>query len=269
MEVVNKIHGGLIGRAYFAKAWYSNTRKSIGEGKVAPVPATLDWELWQGPVPRREYKDNLHPYNWHWFKIYGTGEALNNGTHEVDVCRWALGVDYPHKVTAAGGRYQFKDDWQFYDTILTNFEYDDKMITWEGKSCNGMKYYNRDRGSTIMGTTGSVLVDRDGYEVFDLKGKKVDEFKTGGATSSSDLTGRDSMTDAHFANFIAGIQKGEKLNAPIEVGNVAVTMLQLSNFAWDLHRELNLDTTNGKVLNDKEAMKLWSREYEKGWEPRV
>jgi predicted dehydrogenase len=269
IEVVNKIHSGLIGRAYFAKAWYSNTRKSIGEGKVAPVPATLDWDLWQGPVPRREYKDNLHPYNWHWFKIYGTGEALNNGTHEVDVCRWALGVDYPNKVTAAGGRYQFKDDWQFYDTILTNFEYDDKMITWEGKSCNGMKYYNRDRGSTIIGTTGSVLVDRDGYEVFDLKGKMVDEFKTGGATSSSDLTGRDSMTDAHFANFIAGIQKGEKLNAPIEVGNVAVTMLQLSNFAWDLHRELNLDTANGKVLNDKDAMKLWTREYEKGWEPRV
>jgi predicted dehydrogenase len=269
IEIVNKIHGGLIGRAYFAKAWYSNTRKSIGEGKVVAVPATLNWDLWQGPVPRREYKSNLHPYNWHWFKIYGTGEALNNGTHEVDVCRWALGVDFPNKVTSAGGRYQFKDDWQFYDTILTNFEYDDKMITWEGKSCNGMKYYDRDRGSTIMGTTGSVLVDRDGYEVYDLKGKKVDDFKTGGATSSSDLTGRDSMTDAHFANFIAGIQKGEKLNAPIEVGNVAVTMLQLSNFAWDLHRELNLDTANGKILNDPEAMKFWTREYEKGWEPRV
>jgi predicted dehydrogenase len=269
IEIIKKIHDGLIGRAYFAKAWYSNTRKSIGVGKVIPVPATLDWELWQGPVPRRPYKDNVHPYNWHWFRIYGTGESLNNGTHEVDVCRWALGVDYPNRVTASGGRYQFKDDWQFYDTLVTSFEYDDKLITWEGKSCQGMKYYGRDRGATILGTTGTVLVDRDGYEIYDLNGKKTDEFKTGSATSSSDLTGRDSMTDAHFANFIAGIRTGEKLNAPVATGNVAVTMLQLSNIAWEVNRELKLDTADGKILNDPEAMKGWGREYEKGWAPHL
>ena len=103
------------------------------------------------------YKDNVQPYNWHWFKIYGTGETLNNGTHEVDVCRWALGVDYPNRVTSSGGRYQFKDDWQFYDTLVTSFEYDDKMISWEGKCCQGMKFYDRDRGSTIMGTTAPCL----------------------------------------------------------------------------------------------------------------
>ncbi|WP_158750288.1 Gfo/Idh/MocA family protein [Acidobacterium sp. S8] len=269
IEIVNKIHDGLIGRAYFAKAWYSNTRKSIGEGKVAPVPTTLDWDLWQGPAPRRPYKDNLHPYNWHWFRIYGTGEALNNGTHEVDVCRWALGVDYPKRITSSGGRYQFKDDWQFYDTLVTSFEYDDKLLTWEGKSCQGMKYYGRDRGSTIMGTTGTVLVDRDGYEIYDLHGKKTDEFKVGSTTSSSDLTGRDSMTDDHFANFIAGIRKGEKLNAPIEVGNVAVTMLQLSNIAWEVNRELKIDSSNGHIMGDAEAMKGWSRDYEKGWAPHI
>jgi len=269
IEIVNKIHDGLIGRAYFAKAWYSNTRKSIGEGKVAPVPTTLDWDLWQGPAPRRPYKDNLHPYNWHWFRIYGTGEALNNGTHEVDVCRWALGVDYPKRITSSGGRYQFKDDWQFYDTLVTSFEYDDKLLTWEGKSCQGMKYYGRDRGSTIMGTTGTVLVDRDGYEIYDLHGKKTDEFKVGSTTSSSDLTGRDSMTDDHFANFIAGIRKGEKLNAPIEVGNIAVTMLQLSNIAWEVNRELKIDSSNGHIMGDAEAMKGWSRDYEKGWAPHI
>lgn len=269
IEIVDKIHNGLIGRAYYAKAWYSNVRKSIGIGKEAPVPPQLDWDLWQGPAPRRPYKDNVQPYNWHWFKIYGTGETLNNGTHEVDVCRWALGVDYPNRITSSGGRYHFKDDWQFYDTLVTSFEYDDKLISWEGKCCQGMKFYNRDRGSTIMGTTGSVLVDRDGYEVYDLKGNKTSEFKTGKATSSSDLTGRDSMTDAHFANFIAAIRTGEKLNAPVSIGNVAVTMLQLSNVAWEVNRALHLDTRDGKVQNDPEAMKMWGREYEKGWAPHL
>jgi hypothetical protein len=132
-----------------------------------------------------------------------------------------------------------------------------------------MKFYGRDRGSVIMGTTGSVLVDRDGYEIYDLKGNKTKEFKTGGETSSSDLTGRDSMTDAHFANFIAGVRKGEKLNAPVSIGNVAVTMLQLSNVAWEVNRELQLDTSNAHILNNPEAMKYWGREYEKGWEPHL
>lgn len=269
IEIIDKIHGGLIGRPYFAKAWYSNTRKSIGVGKEAPVPPQLDWDLWQGPAPRRPYRDNVHPYNWHWFKIYGTGETLNNGTHEVDICRWALGVDYPKRVTASGGRYHFHDDWQFYDTLVTNYEYDDQMICWEGKSCQGMKYYGRDRGSTIMGTTGTVLVDRDGYEVYDLKGKKTNEYKTGLHTLSADLLGRDTMTDAHFANFIDGIRKGEKLRTPIEVGNVAVTMLELSNIAWEVQRELKLDPRDGRIQDDPEAMKLWGREYQPGWEPHV
>ncbi len=270
IETVDKIHNGLVGRPYFAKAWYSNVRKSIGIGKQAPVPAQLDWDLWQGPAPRMPYKDNVQPYNWHWFQMYGTGETLNNGTHEVDVCRWALGVDYPERVTASGGRYHFHDDdWQFYDTLVTNFAYQDKLISWDGKCCEGMKYYGRDRGSVIMGTTGSVLIDRDGYEIYDLKGNKTSEFKVGTQTSSADLTGRDSMTDAHFANLIAGIRKGEALHSPVAVGNVAVTMLQLSNIAWEVKRELQLDPADGRIQKDAQAMKLWDREYEPGWAPSV
>ena len=269
IEIIQKIREGIIGRPYFAKTWYVNTRKSIGHGKEVPAPTRLDWDLWQGPAPRRPYSDNVHPYNWHWFRVYGTGETLNNGTHEVDVCRWALGVDYPKRVTSSGGRYHFKDDWQFYDTLVTSFEYDDALIAWEGKSCQGMKYYGRDRGSTIMGTTGTVLVDRDGYEIYDLAGKKVSEMNAGSKTSSADLVGRDSMTDAHFANFINAVRQQEKLNAPIADGNISVSLLHLSNIAWEVNRELQLDPADGHIKSDPEAMKMWSREYEKGWEPRL
>ena len=270
IEIVDKIHNGAVGRAYLAKTWYVNTRKSIGVGKPAPVPATLDWDLWQGPAPRQAYTDNVQPYNWHWFKKWGTGESLNNGTHEIDVARWALQVDFPERVTASAGRYHFKDDWQFYDTMMTNLEYPDKMISWDGMCCNGMKYWNRDRGTVIEGTEGSVLVDRDGYEIYDLKGNKKSEFKSRNEkTSSTDTVGRDSMTDAHFANFIAGIRKGEKLHSPIAVGNVSVTLMQLSNIAWEVQRELKINTPDGHVLNDPGAMKFWGREYEKGWAPHL
>jgi hypothetical protein len=152
---------------------------------------------------------------------------------------------------------------------VTSFEYEDKMLTWEGTCCQGMKCYGRDRGSAILGTTGTVVVDRDGYEIYDLKGNKTKEFKAGSTTSSVDLQGADSMTDRHFANFIAGIRKGEKLNAPISAGNIAVTMLQVSNIAWEVNRELQLDTKDGRIQGDAEAMKMWGREYEKGWVPHV
>ena len=267
IEIINRIKNGLIGRPYFAKAWYANTRNSIGVGKIVPIPDDLDWQLWQGPAPRRPYKDNIHPYNWHWFWNWGTGEALNNGTHEVDVCRWALGVDFPKTVTSSGGRYHFNDDWEFYDTLVTSFEYDGKMISWEGLSCQGKRSYGRDRGAAIEGTEGTVIIDRSGYEVFSLEDKKIDEFKTENKSTTQDLTSADDMTDAHFRNFINGIRVGEQLHSPVEEASISVTTLLLSNIAWKMNRALTLDVRTGHILNDAKAMEMWGREYEKGWEP--
>lgn len=269
-QIVDRIHNGLIGKAYWGETWYANTRKSIGTGAPTPVPATLDWDLWQGPAPRQAYRDNVHPYNWHWFKDWGTGEALNNGTHEVDVARWALGVDYPNRVTAAGGRYAFHDDWQFYDTLDTSFEYPDHLITWKGASCSGKKTYGRDRGIAIHGTEGTVVIDRAGYDVFSQADSIINQYRvpTHAATASSDTVGADSMTDAHFANLIAAIRSGEPLNQPIAQGNVSTTLVQLSNIAWFTQRVLTLDA-QGHIANDTPAEALTRRTYEKGWAPRV
>ncbi len=271
IEIVGKIHNGLIGRAYWAETWYTNRRKPIGVGKAAPVPATLDWDLWQGPAPRREYKDNIHPYNWHWFTHWGTGETLNNGTHEVDVARWALGAGFPTAVTAAGGRYAAHDDWQFYDTLETTFTYPDQMISWKGDCCSGKTTYGRDRGVCVHGTSGNVIVDRDGYDVFDPKDKLITSYRVpkGGSTSSADLVGADSMTDRHFANTIAAIRGTEALRQPVAQGNVAVTMLQLSNIAYFTGRELKTNPETFAILGDPPAEAMTKRSYEKGWAPKV
>ncbi len=55
--MVDKMRNGVIGRVYFARGWYANNRKSIGKGTVVQVPQNLNFDLWQGPAPRREYQE--------------------------------------------------------------------------------------------------------------------------------------------------------------------------------------------------------------------
>ena len=269
INVINDIRNGIIGEAYFAKAWYANTRGTIGTGKKASVPDWLDWELWQGPAPRKDYTDNLVHYNWHWFWHYGTGEINNNGLHEMDICRWALGVDIPHTVTSSGGRFHFKDDWEFYDTQVASFEFEgNKMLTWEGRSCTGHKFFNRGRGVTVHGTHGTVMVDRGGYEVYDKGGKMIKQENERAASATLDTLGIGGLDNFHMLNFLNAIQKGEKLNSPIDEAHKSTLLCHLGNMAQRFGGTLNVDTTTGKPKS-KEAMTLWSRDYEEGWKPAI
>ena len=273
MEAIEKLRSGVIGRPYWAETWYATARQPIGVGKPVAVPATLDWDLWQGPAPREAYKDNLHPYNWHWFRKWGTGESLNNGTHEVDVAVWALGVGMPQTVSASGGRYQTKDDWQFYDNMDAAFEYPDSMITWKGSCISGKKTYGRDRGVAVHGTEGVMVIDIGDWEIYDNHDKKLSESvkppKSAMAAPSSDRAGIDIYTDAHFANFLSAIRNGDKLNQPVSQGNISVTMLHYANVSYFTKRTLALDG-GGEILHDKEALAMTKRaEYAKGFEPKV
>jgi predicted dehydrogenase len=269
---IKEIHDGVIGRAYFAKAWYENSRASIGRGTEVAVPPGLDYELWQGPAPRKAYRSNVIPYNWHWFWHWGTGEALNNGTHEVDVCRWALGVDFATRVTSTGGRYAFKDDWETPDTQVIGWDYaGEKSITWEGRSCNSFPTEGLSRGAMIYGTDGSALLEGNNYTVFDAKHRKVKtvvEPAEGDGTNTRSANGI-RLDRMHVRNFIDAIQSGVPLNSPISEGHKSVAMLHLGNISQRIGRTLDCRPSDGHILNDAEATKLWRRDYEPGWEPAV
>ena len=269
-ELIQAINEGLIGRPYFATAWYANTRGSIGRGKPAPVRAGLDYELWQGPAPRTPYRDNVIHYNWHWFRRWGTGEISNNGTHELDVCRWVLGVDFPTKVTSVGGRYHFADDWEFPDTQEVGYEFDGaKAIAWRGLSCNGLRTANRGRGVIVQGTGGSVVLDQDGYTVYDLKNAVVKESLASTATDSLNVSGDDALTTLHIQNFVAAVRTGTPLTQPIASGHRTQVLCHLGNIAQFTGRTLHTDPATGHILGDEEAMRLWGCEYEPGWAPTV
>ena len=270
IEVLQAVREGLIGKAYQARAWYANTRGTIGRGKAAPTPANLDYELWQGPAPHTPYHDNVIHYNWHWFRRWGTGEIANNGTHEIDVCRWALGVDRCTRVTSTGGRYHFDDDWEFPDTQEALFEFPGgKTIIWQGQSCNGLNTYGRSRGTSILGTTGSVVMDRDGYVVYDLKNQVVKQNLATQAGDGLNISADDDMTNAHIANFVDAIRTGAALRQPIEEGAKSVLLCHLGNIAQWTGRALKVDPATGHIQGDEAAMAHWSREYAPGWAPTV
>lgn len=272
IEALERVRGGEIGTPYLARAWYANTRGSIGKGKVVPVPPNLDYELWQGPAPRTPYRDNVIHYNWHWFTRWGTGEICNNGTHEIDVARWFLGVDYPTSVSSLGKRFHAQDDWEFPDTNEVTYEFGadgGKIIAWYGQSCNGLRLYDRDRGTTVLGTNGSLIVDRDGYLVNDLKGKvvkRVVAFQGGDAVNT---IGDDPLTYLHMQNFLEGVRTGAKLNAPITDGAKTGLLCHIGTVAHQMGRTLRIDPRSCHIIGDEEAAARWSRTYEPGWAPVV
>ncbi|NLR57387.1 Gfo/Idh/MocA family oxidoreductase [Chitinophaga polysaccharea] len=271
MAAIKEVKDGTIGRAYFAKGWYTNNRESIGFGKEAPVPEWLNYDLWQGPAPRRAFKDNLVHYNWHWFWNWGTGEALNNGTHMIDLMRWGLGVDYPNRVTSSGGRYRYKDDWETPDTQVITLEFpNNTLMTWEGRSCNGRNIEGNSVGVIFYGEKGSLVIDGNAYTIYDLDNKIVKTVNNDVVIDPRNRTNPAETLDAlHIHNFFDGIRKGTALNADILSGYQSTLLCQLGNIALRSGNTLHIDATNGHILNDAAAQKLWQREYQPGWEPTL
>ncbi len=259
IEAIEAVRAGAIGRAYYARCRYTNSRGSIGRGKEVPVPEWLDYELWQGPAPRRPYTDNRIHYNWHWFWHWGNGELGNNGVHSLDLCRWGLGVEYPVRVTSAGGRYVYRDDDQETpDTHEVAFEFaDSKAIAWEGLSRSQNSFGARDSIASFHGEKGALAIWGSAYTIFDRNDKPVKE---------ASGPGNDEL---HVRDFLKSVRAGTPPSAEIEEGYKSTLLTHLGNIAHRVGRSLRCDSANGHILDDKEAMALWGREYAPGWEPSV
>ena len=134
-EAVQQLHDGEFGEVYMARGLCYKWRDTIGKTPVEPVPPGVDYDLWTGPAPKRPFTKNRFHYNWHWFWDTGNGDLGNQGIHEMDKCRWGLGVTHPTKVSAIGGKFMFDDDQETPNTISASYEFDvdgkKKMMTFE------------------------------------------------------------------------------------------------------------------------------------------
>ena len=272
IEIINDIHNGIIGKAYKAIAFYTNSRGEVPLPVKAAPPQGLDWDLFQGPSPRKEYMHDTWDYNWHWYGWdFGTAEMGNNATHELDIARWALDVEYPEHVDVFSGKYQYPNDgWTMYDTMEANFHFaDNRLIQWDGQSRNGYDKYGKGRGTLIYGSEGSVMVDREGYTLYDLKGKVIKEnIPSKGSEGGVALGGGGDLSTLHVTNFLDTIRGKSKLTSPIEEGAISQMLTHYANISSRIGKSFKVDSRNGKI-DDQDAMKLWKREYEKGWEPKL
>ena len=271
IEIIREIHNGIIGDPYKAVAFYSNSRGEVPNQKTVPVREGLDWDLFQGPAPRRPYTEETWDYNWHWYGWdYGTAESGNNGTHEFDVARWALQVDYPIRVDVEADKRHFVNDgWEMYDTMEVTFRFaGDRVIQWDGKSRNGYNTYGSGRGTIIFGSEGTVYVDREGYTLYDRQGKVVKDSQSVSSESGTALGGGGDMSTAHVVNFFDAIRGRAKLTGPITDGAISMAMVHYSNIAYRIGKGFEIDDVTGRMF-DRDAMKLWGRDYEPGWEPKI
>ncbi len=275
-NVIQEIRAGVIGEPRFARCWYATQRGPIGKGKDTAVPEWLDWDLWQGPAPRRPFRDNVVPYTWHWFHHWGTGECGNNATHYVDVARWALNVTFPSRVTSAGGRlFHEGDDWEWFDTQAATFEFPGrKFMTWEGlSSVKARPYENASTGCMIYGLEGAVLFTPDNVcTLFDKAGKKVREWSakevTGDATNRTNPTG--GLDGVHLGNWADCIRrKDANTHSPAAEAHASTLLTHLANIAQRTGETVKVDAATGKLAAGSPGQELWSREYEKGWQQSV
>ena len=205
----------------------------------------------------------------HW----GTGEALNNGTHFVDMLRWGLNVDWPTKVDSIGGRYFYEDDWEFADTQLITYQFGDKAsCSWEGRSCQSQPVDGQGLGVAFYGEKATLFLSGgNDYKIKDHKGKIIKDVKSNLAFEEGNLLNPSEALDAfHFRNWFDGIRKGAKLNSGLVDACMSTQLVQYGNIAQAVGHSLDIDPMTGRILNDdREVRKLWSRKYEKGWEPKI
>jgi predicted dehydrogenase len=114
------IQAGKFGKLKISYGYCCKPRYSIGHKPDSSPPPQLDWTLWKGPARVEHFNPNYVHYNWHWFWKTGNGDMNNQGTHQLDIARWALDIDQtsPIRAMALGGRFEWNDQGQTPNTMF-------------------------------------------------------------------------------------------------------------------------------------------------------
>jgi predicted dehydrogenase len=261
-DAIRQMHEGLIGDVYMARGLCFKWRDTIGRKPVEPVPAGVHYDLWLGPAPLHGFTQNRFHYNWHWFWEYGNGDFGNQGIHQVDVCRWGLGVQYPTKVSAIGGHFMFDDDQETPNTLIASYEFDKggKKVMMEFEVRHWISNKEAGLGAGDSGCVGATFYGSKGYMAIDSE--DFGKYRTFlGKAQVPGPSGSD--IGDNWANFINAVRSGKHsdLNAPIEEGAISTTLVHLANISYRVGRTLHFDADSYSCVGDEEANAMFRRKY--------
>jgi predicted dehydrogenase len=157
------IQAGKFGKLKISYGYCCKPRGSIGPNKFGAPPTNLDWNLWKGPAVIEEYHSNYVHYNWHWFWKTGNGDLNNQGTHQLDIARWALDKDQTHPVRAMaiGGRFQWDDGGETPNTMFGIAEYPNKQyVFFNVRNVNYESYQRQVENEYYFEDGGKIIGDR-------------------------------------------------------------------------------------------------------------
>ncbi|HEY8747124.1 MAG TPA: Gfo/Idh/MocA family oxidoreductase [Tepidisphaeraceae bacterium] len=247
---IQYIHEGHIGKVLLSRGLCYKRRPSIGHFEDSSAPATLAYDTWLGPAPKRPFNKNRFLYEWHWNWDYGNGDIGNQGVHQMDIARWALNKALPHSVIGLGGRFGYQDDGQTPNTMISLFDYGDAKLMFEvrGLETTGLPGTGIQVGNIVYGTEGFVAFSSSfGKAVaFDITGNVVKTFKGSGS---------------HFSNFVSAVKshKQSDLNCPILEGHYSAALCHLANISYRLGEPLPLGVRGKAADSDMDLTEAFGR----------
>ena len=157
-----------------------------------------------------------------------------------------------------GGKFAYTDDAaETPDTLQALYEFDGHTLLWDhGTGIDG-GYYGRDHGVGYVGNNGTLVVDRNGWEVIPEQKKNKDQMER--VTLQK---GNGKGLELHMQNFIEGVKsRNRNLNASIEIAANTASVAHLGNIAIRTGRRLYWDAETNKFINDDEANKFLVPHY--------
>ncbi|MCL4204687.1 MAG: Gfo/Idh/MocA family oxidoreductase [Pirellulaceae bacterium] len=251
-RVVNDVRSGKYGKLLVSYGYASRTRLSIGTKDPQQSPRELDFDLWLGPAPAQPFRTNLVHYNWHWRWDFGDGEIGNMGSHQLDVCRWALPDGaMPKRVISLGGRFGYQDQGETPNTHLTLVDFGEVKVILE---IRGLIDERQWKITNEFHTDEGVVRDGRFFAKGQGDGVAIENFPPNGAPEQG---------PRHMRNFIDCVRsrKREDLGAEILEGHRSATLVHLGNISYRLGQEVPFDRIAGQFEGDalfresSEAMK--------------
>ena len=261
-QAMDFMNAGHIGTLRKVNIW-GNFNYGVG-GKIvpdSPVPPGVDFEMWLGPAPERTFNKNRFHGNWRMFWDYGGGLMTDWGVHLRD--RAVVGKNSqttPLTVTATGGNFSFPDHaHETFDTMSVSYQMKDYTINWDHVAGTELGPYNRSYGLAYIGDYATLVIDRDGWELF--PGKDGAGFRTPAIPRQP---GKDSHEE-HMVNFLECIKTRKDPACTIENGRLVAMYAHMGNIALRTNSRLEWQASAHNFGTNEKANALITPVYRAPW----